>query len=84
MEESKATDDKVQEDRTYLLDAAIVRVMKSKKNLTSQNLVNETIQAVKGHFHPDIRQIKKQIESLTEKEYLRRDDNHRELYHYVA
>ena len=84
MEESKATDDKIQEDRTYLLDAAIVRLMKAKKRMGNQTLINETIIAVKGHFQPDVRQIKKQISSLMDREYIRRDDDEADVYHYVA
>ena len=83
-EESKATDDKIQEDRGYLLDAAIVRIMKSRKRMTNQILITETVVAVKGHFQPDVRQIKKQIDSLTDREYIRRDDDNRDMYHYVA
>lgn len=83
-EESKATDDKIQEDRGYLLDAAIVRIMKGRKRLTNQMLITETVVAVKGHFQPDVRQIKKQIDSLTDREYIRRDEDNRDVYHYVA
>ena len=83
-EESKATDDKIQEDRGYLLDAAIVRIMKGRKRLTNQMLITETVVAVKSHFQPDVRQIKKQIDSLTDREYIRRDDDNRDVYHYVA
>jgi cullin 4 len=84
VEESKATDDKIQEDRGYLLDAAIVRIMKGRKRLTNQMLITETVVAVKGHFQPDVRQIKKQLDSLTDREYIRRDDDNKDVYHYVA
>jgi len=83
-EESKATDEKIQEDRGYLLDAAIVRIMKGRKKMTNQTLITETVVAVKGHFQPDVKQIKKQIDSLTDREYIRRDDDSRDVYHYVA
>jgi len=58
--------------------------MKSKKRMTNQALVNETIVAVKGHFQPDVRQIKKAIDSLTDREYVRRDETNKDVYHYVA
>lgn len=83
-EESKATDNKIQEDRGYLLDAAIVRIMKGRKRMTNQMLITETVVAVKGHFQPDVRQIKKQIDSLAEREYIERDTNDRDVYKYLA
>lgn len=52
--------------------------------MINQSLITETIVSVKGHFQPDVRQIKKQIDSLTEREYIRRDDDNRDVYHYVA
>lgn len=52
--------------------------------MTNQALVNETIVAVKGHFQPDVRQIKKAIDSLTDREYVRRDETNKDVYHYVA
>ncbi|KAF8527847.1 Cullin-4B [Hysterangium stoloniferum] len=84
IEESRATDEKIQEDRCYLLDAAIVRIMKEKKRMTNQALITETVVVVKSHFLPDVRQIKKQIDSLTDREYIRRDEDNRDVYHYIA
>ncbi|KIJ56734.1 hypothetical protein M422DRAFT_57384 [Sphaerobolus stellatus SS14] len=84
VEESKATDERVQEDRVFMLDAAIVRLMKAKKRMANGALLNETIIAVKGHFQPNVGMIKKQIESLIDREYIRRDDNEANIYHYVA
>jgi cullin 4 len=52
--------------------------------MTNQMLVTETVVAVKGHFQPDIRQIKKQIDSLTDRDYIQRDEENRDVYHYVA
>ncbi|GJJ12246.1 hypothetical protein Clacol_006487 [Clathrus columnatus] len=84
VEESQATDKRIQEDRSYILDAAIVRIMKGRKRLTHQRLIQETVETIKNHFQPDITQIKKQIESLTDREYIRRDEVQKDLYHYVA
>lgn len=58
--------------------------MKGRKKLSHQKLIQEAVEAIKKHFQPDVGQIKKQIESLTEREYIRRDEIQQELYHYIA
>jgi hypothetical protein len=72
-EESKQTSEKVFEDRNLTLDAQIVRIMKSKKQLKLQDLINEVIDAVKKLFHPEVKAIKAQVESLIEREVSRLD-----------
>ena len=74
----------IEGDRKHLLDAAIVRIMKAKKELLYGQIVNETIEAVKKHFVPEVKDIKKRITSLTEQEYMRRDEENNNLYIYVA
>lgn len=66
------------------LDAAIVRVMKGKKQLHYEQLKTATIEAVKSHFKPEISLIKQRIDSLVESEYLRRDEDDMNLLMYVA
>jgi hypothetical protein len=61
------------EDRNLTLDAQIVRIMKSKKQLKLQDLINEVIDAVKKLFHPEVKAIKAQVESLIEREVSRLD-----------
>jgi acid phosphatase family membrane protein YuiD len=56
------------EDRVLTLDAQIVRIMKGKKALKLNELVNETVEAVSKMFMPEVKAIKKQIESLIERE----------------
>jgi len=67
-EESKQTSEKVFEDRNLTLDAQIVRLMKSKKQMKLQDLINEVIDAVKKLFHPEVKAIKTQVDSLIERE----------------
>lgn len=83
-EETKQTTERVFEDRVLTLDAQIVRIMKSKKTLKLNELVNETVEAVSKMFMPEVKAIKKQIESLIEREYLERDDSDRNLLKYLA
>ena len=62
----------VSEDRKLFLQAAIVRIMKSRKTLSHKDLITETIAQTRGRFTPQIPMIKKAIEVLIEKEYLKR------------
>ncbi|CAA7266377.1 unnamed protein product [Cyclocybe aegerita] len=82
-EESKRTNASIEDDRKYYLDAAIVRIMKAKKELTYEQLKVATIDAVKSHFVPQVDTIKRRIESLVEQEYLERSED-RTTYLYVA
>lgn len=58
--------------------------MKSRKELSYEQLKSETIDAVKSHFVPEVSVIKQRIAGLVEQEYLRRDEDDMNLYIYVA
>jgi cullin-4 len=58
--------------------------MKAKKERSYEQLKNETIDAVKSHFVPEVSVIKQRIAGLVEQEYLRRDEDDMNLYIYVA
>ncbi|KAJ7899955.1 Cullin-4B [Mycena olivaceomarginata] len=83
-EESQQTQTAIDSERLYTLDAAIVRIMKAKKEIMHSNLVNATTDAVKNHFTPDVKTIKARIEKLMEQEYIRRDEDQPLKLIYVA
>jgi cullin 4 len=58
--------------------------MKARKKVKHEALVTATIDAVKNHFHPDVIDVKKRIEGLVEEEYMSRDEEDRNLFHYIA
>nr|GAT47324.1 predicted protein [Mycena chlorophos] len=83
-EESKATQSAIDGERSASLDAAIVRIMKAKKEVMHGALVNAVIDAVKNHFTPDVPAIKVRIEKLIDQEYMRRDESNQQKFIYVA
>jgi cullin 4 len=83
-EETKRTEVAIEGDRKHYLDAAIVRIMKSKKELPYEQLKTALIEAVKSHFVPEVPIIKQRIQSLVEQEYLKRDEDDMNVYVYVA
>ncbi|KDQ17666.1 hypothetical protein BOTBODRAFT_29832 [Botryobasidium botryosum FD-172 SS1] len=83
-EETEETTKHINADRAHLLDAAIVRIMKAKKRLTDEELKAQTIVAVKAHFVPTVPSIKKQIESLHDRDFIMRDAKDTSVWHYVA
>ncbi|KAF9527911.1 Cullin family-domain-containing protein [Crepidotus variabilis] len=80
-EESRRTNENIEDDRRHFLDAAIVRIMKAKKEMTFEQLKVATIEEVKKHFVPQVESIKKRIEALVEQDYLERSvDKNKFLY----
>ncbi|KAJ4498087.1 Cullin family-domain-containing protein [Lentinula lateritia] len=87
VKESATTNRHIQEDRKHLLDAAIVRIMKAKKQLEYEQLKSQTIEAVKRHFAPEVEEIKSRVEALVEQEYLERAERvpgQKPMFKYVA
>ncbi|CAD5118655.1 DgyrCDS7343 [Dimorphilus gyrociliatus] len=74
----------VQEDRKMLIQAAIVRIMKSRRLLKHTLLMDEVIDQCKARFTPLISVIKKCIETLIDKGYLKRDELSVDSYTYIA
>lgn len=73
-----------QEDRKHAIEAAIVRIMKARKQMEHQQLVLAVSEQLMAHFKPDPKVIKRRIEDLITREYLERDSNKSNLYKYLA
>lgn len=82
--ERQETRVKVDDDRKHEIEAAIVRIMKSRKNMQHNLLVSEVTNQLKTRFLPSPVIIKKRIESLIEREYLARANDDMKMYTYVA
>ena len=82
--ENQETRQRVEEDRKPQIEAAIVRIMKSRRVLDHNNIVAEVTKQLQSRFLPSPVLIKKRIESLIEREFLERDKVDRKLYRYLA
>lgn len=83
LEENKTNTNKLTEERSMLIDMALVRIMKTRKVLSFPNLLLE-VQRQITFFKADTPSIKKRIESLIEREYLERDENDSTTFKYLA
>ncbi|QUC17781.1 uncharacterized protein UV8b_02022 [Ustilaginoidea virens] len=85
-QERRNTEDKNNQTRAHIVDAAIVRIMKSRKELSHSQLVSEVVSQLVGRFKPEVSLIKKRIEDLIVREYLERPDEEEapSTYRYVA
>jgi len=83
-QESDLVHEKTQQDRIIKIELALVRVMKSRNVCTQQELIGEASRQLMAFFRPDPRIMKKRIETLMERGFMRRDENDQKLIHYVA
>jgi len=74
----------VDEDRKYVIQATIVRIMKARKTMKNQLLIQEVIAQISQRFTPKLPDIKKAIDHLLEKEYIERVEGTRDTFAYVA
>lgn len=58
--------------------------MKGRKQLSLTLLVDAVVSDVAKRFPPDVKEIKKRVESLIEREFLRRSDEDRQVLQYLA
>lgn len=81
VQESRAVRQEVLRDRHMEIQAAIIRIMKSRKRLSHIDLVQQTIEMTKGRGTLDAQEIKMDIEKLIERDYLERADG--DSYQYT-
>ena len=75
--------EKITEDRHLAIDACVVRIMKTRKRVDISTLLSDVLSGL-HMFKPQPAQIKKRIEHLIEKDFMRRDEQEKNLLHYIA
>jgi len=81
-EENSSTTQRVVQDRHYQIDAAVVRIMKTRKTLSHAQLISEVFAQLKFPLSTSV--VKTRIESLLEREYMKRSADNANAYEYVA
>lgn len=69
-------------ERRNIIDAVVVRIMKARKTEKHNQLLEDVMRQI-TIFMPQPQMIKQRIESLIEREYLKRDDADRSKYIYL-
>jgi len=72
------------EERIIKIELALVRIMKARGTLKQQELIAESTKQLIKFFKPDPRLMKKRIENLMERGFMRRDEEDQTLIHYQA
>jgi cullin 3 len=81
-EKDVADDKEIRMERQNIIDAVIVRIMKARKTEKHNQLMEDVIKQI-SIFLPQPQMIKQRIESLIEREYLKRDEADRAKYIYL-
>jgi cullin 3 len=69
--------------REYILQATILKILKSKKTLEHSALTASLEATLRNKFAPTSREIRSALETLITKEYIERDKNESRLYNYI-
>lgn len=80
----KPADAEAKARRDILLKAAIVRVMKSRRELSHEELFGLVVQQLRSQFLPSMAHFKTILAELIETEYLKRKDSDNKSYEYLA
>jgi hypothetical protein len=70
--------------REFEIDAAVIRLMKASQRLEWNHLQVRIVEALADRFLPETPMVKRRIESLIQRDFLRRDERNQKLLFYVA
>jgi len=74
----------VMRDREMKMQLALVRVMKMRNQLPLNALIAEATDQLSKYFIPETKIMRKQIEVLMERGFMKRDEDDHKIIHYVA
>eukprot|EP00834_Sanchytrium_tribonematis_P000913 NODE_19_length_47148_cov_1.447810.p4 type:complete len:694 gc:universal NODE_19_length_47148_cov_1.447810:10416-8335(-) len=72
--EAEDISNQIKQDRKYYLMALIAKIMKERKIIPHSKLVAEVISSSLKQFKPNLTSIKESIDSLIERQYIKRDE----------
>lgn len=81
-EDIDETRDKVLNDRLYAIESLIVRLLKEKKQMRHSNLVSQVLEILRLPL--TAKDIAKCIDGLISRDYMMRDEDDPQVYHYIA
>ncbi|KAI9297882.1 Cullin-domain-containing protein [Neoconidiobolus thromboides FSU 785] len=84
IEQEEISSEEIRENRNHQIDAAIIRIMKMRRRLKHDKLIEEVIGQLKAIFTPEISVIKARIDNLMSREFLDRKKDELDVYIYVA
>jgi hypothetical protein len=79
---NKGENTDIEKQREFIVDSVAVRVMKSRRTIPYNDAISEIISLI-TMFQPDPKFIKKRIESLIEREFIKRSEGDQKLLIYV-
>lgn len=82
--EQTTVQEKIEDERTFSIQAAVVRIMKAKRKLKQEELLSEITRQLSALFTPSERVVKNCINSLVDKDYLKRDEDQPDTYTYIG
>jgi len=75
---------RIEDDRTVAIEAAIVKIMKTRKQMRYTELEGEVLKQLLKLFSIRSKSFKRCIERLMDREYIERDEHQSDLLHYLA
>ena len=82
--ETRKVQGKVQDDRRYAIEAAMIKVMKARRKIDYNSLMAETTRLLSVRFSPEMQQLKVRLETLIERGYIERSEDDKRVFKYVA
>jgi len=74
----------VRKKREFMLDAAMVRVMKARNVIKWAQFQTEVLKLVQKEWSPSPKEMKKRLGSLMERDFIKRSEEDENLLQYIA